>query len=158
MQYVLLVLVVFVLVILSRSIKIVPQQQVKIIERLGKFHARAEAGLNIILPFVDSVRDTIDREPRMAVTMSSIEVNALPRAPANSMLCSAHAAALGPDCRSTGVPMASGCFSTSMLRQAQLLRTRNSSSDMAKQKSAFGSIQTSRLAPTSSVLHAAPKT
>ena len=48
----------FLLVVLMRTIKIVPQKQVKIIERLGKFHRAAEAGLNTILPFLDSVRDT----------------------------------------------------------------------------------------------------
>ena len=37
----------FVLVIvLMRTIRIVPQKQVKIIERLGKYHRTAEAGLN----------------------------------------------------------------------------------------------------------------
>ena len=43
----------FLLVVLMKSIKIVPQKQVKIIERLGKYHGTAEAGLNVILPFVD---------------------------------------------------------------------------------------------------------
>ena len=41
------------LVVLMRSIKIVPQKQVKIIERLGKYHRMAEAGLNTIVPFLD---------------------------------------------------------------------------------------------------------
>ena len=50
----------FLLVVLLRTIKIVPQKQVKIIERLGKFHRTAEAGLNTVLPFLDSVRATID--------------------------------------------------------------------------------------------------
>ena len=48
---------IFLLVVLMRTIKIVPQKQVKIIERLGKFHRSAEAGLNTIVPFLDSVRD-----------------------------------------------------------------------------------------------------
>ena len=53
----LFVVAVFLLVVLMKSIKIVPQKQVKIIERLGKYHGTAEAGLNVILPFVDSVRE-----------------------------------------------------------------------------------------------------
>lgn len=86
MQYVLLVLAVFALVVLSRSIKIVPQQQVKIIERLGKFHTKAEAGLNIIVPFLDSVRDTLDLreqitqiEPQPVITRDNVtmEVDAV---------------------------------------------------------------------------------
>jgi regulator of protease activity HflC (stomatin/prohibitin superfamily) len=58
MALILLVLLAF--IVLAKSIKVVPQKQVKLIERLGKFHKKAEAGLNIILPFLDSVRDTID--------------------------------------------------------------------------------------------------
>lgn len=53
------------LVVLSNTIKIVPQKQVKIIERLGRFHKTAEAGLNVIVPFLDSVRDTIDVRERI---------------------------------------------------------------------------------------------
>jgi regulator of protease activity HflC (stomatin/prohibitin superfamily) len=41
------------LVVLLRTIKIVPQKQVKIIERLGKYHRTAEAGLNTVVPFLD---------------------------------------------------------------------------------------------------------
>ena len=48
------------LVIIFKTIKIVPQKQVMIIERLGKFHKKAEAGLNIILPFMDAVRAVLD--------------------------------------------------------------------------------------------------
>ena len=42
------------------SVKIVPQASVKIIERLGRFRYVAKGGLNVIVPFVDSVRDTIN--------------------------------------------------------------------------------------------------
>ena len=42
------------------SVKIVPQASVKVIERLGRFHLTAEPGLNIIVPFFDRVRKTID--------------------------------------------------------------------------------------------------
>ena len=48
MSIVLIVVVLFVLVLLLQTIKIVPQKQVKIIERLGKYHYTAEAGLNTI--------------------------------------------------------------------------------------------------------------
>jgi len=60
--YVLGILVLFVLITLFQAIKIVPQKQVKIIERLGKYHQTAEAGLNIIVPFLDAVRDRRHRE------------------------------------------------------------------------------------------------
>ncbi len=76
----------FAFVILLKSVKVVPQKQVKLIERLGKFHKKAEAGLNIILPFFDSVRDTIDLreqitqiEPQPVITRDNVtmEVDAV---------------------------------------------------------------------------------
>jgi regulator of protease activity HflC (stomatin/prohibitin superfamily) len=53
-------LVVLAFVVLIKTVKIVPQKQVMIIERLGKFHMSAAAGLNIIIPFLDSVRAVLD--------------------------------------------------------------------------------------------------
>lgn len=41
------VLLLFVVVVLLKSIYIVPQKQVMIVERLGRFHKKAEAGLHI---------------------------------------------------------------------------------------------------------------
>src|SRR4051812_30679000 len=58
--YVSLFLAVFALIVVLKTVKIVPQKQVMIVERLGRFHKAAEAGLNIILPFLDSVRATLD--------------------------------------------------------------------------------------------------
>src|SRR2546426_5151296 len=74
------------IIVLMRTIKIVPQKQVKIIERLGKFHRSAEAGLNTIVPFLDSVRATIDLreqitkiEPQPVITRDNVtmEVDAV---------------------------------------------------------------------------------
>src|SRR5262245_66592890 len=86
MTPVLLLISLFALVILLKAVKIVPQKQVKIIERLGKFHRTAEAGLNTIFPFFDSVRDTIDLreqitkiEPQPVITRDNVtmEVDAV---------------------------------------------------------------------------------
>jgi regulator of protease activity HflC (stomatin/prohibitin superfamily) len=75
-----------VLIVLMRTIKIVPQKQVKIIERLGRYHRTAEAGLNTIVPFLDSVRETIDLreqitkiEPQQVITRDNVtmEVDAV---------------------------------------------------------------------------------
>jgi regulator of protease activity HflC (stomatin/prohibitin superfamily) len=86
MMYVLLGVAVFLLIVLVKAVKIVPQKQVKIIERLGKFHRTAEAGLNTIFPFLDSVRDTIDLreqitkiEPQPVITRDNVtmEVDAV---------------------------------------------------------------------------------
>lgn len=38
-----------------KAIKVVPQQNSWVIERLGKFHAALQPGLNIVIPFVDRV-------------------------------------------------------------------------------------------------------
>jgi regulator of protease activity HflC (stomatin/prohibitin superfamily) len=84
--FILVLLVILALVILGKSIKVVPQKQVKLIERVGKFHKKAEAGLNIILPFIDSVRETIDLreqitqiEPQPVITRDNVtmEVDAV---------------------------------------------------------------------------------
>jgi regulator of protease activity HflC (stomatin/prohibitin superfamily) len=86
MTYVLFGLAVFVLVVLFQAVKIVPQKQVKLIERLGKYHRTADAGLNTIFPFLDSVRDTIDLreqitkiEPQPVITRDNVtmEVDAV---------------------------------------------------------------------------------
>src|SRR5437016_8329559 len=83
---VLLGLAFFLLVVLLRTIRIVPQKQVKIIERLGRYHQTVEAGLNIIVPFLDSVRDTLDlreqitkMEPQPVITRDNVtmEVDAV---------------------------------------------------------------------------------
>jgi regulator of protease activity HflC (stomatin/prohibitin superfamily) len=83
---VLALLAVFVLVVLVKAVQIVPQKQVKIIERLGKYHRTAEAGLNTIFPFIDSVRETIDLreqitkiEPQPVITRDNVtmEVDAV---------------------------------------------------------------------------------
>jgi regulator of protease activity HflC (stomatin/prohibitin superfamily) len=84
--YALFIVAFFAIVILMQAIKIVPQKQVKIIERLGKYHRTAEAGLNTILPFLDSVRETIDLreqitkiEPQPVITRDNVtmEVDAV---------------------------------------------------------------------------------
>ena len=55
----LIVLLVIILIIAVKSIKVVRQSEVYIIERLGKFHKVADAGLTIIIPFVDRVRSVV---------------------------------------------------------------------------------------------------
>jgi regulator of protease activity HflC (stomatin/prohibitin superfamily) len=86
MSIVLFAFVALCLIVLFKSIKIVPQKQVKIIERLGKYHQTAEAGLNIIVPFLDAVRDTLDLreqitkiEPQPVITRDNVtmEVDAV---------------------------------------------------------------------------------
>ena len=51
----LVILILFIAIIAYKSIKVVKQSEVYIIERLGKFHKVADAGLTIIFPFVDHI-------------------------------------------------------------------------------------------------------
>jgi len=46
----------FFLFLVFKGIRIVPQAQVMMIERLGRFHKVAESGLNFIFPIIDAVR------------------------------------------------------------------------------------------------------
>ena len=56
----LIVLVVFVLTVLARSIRIIPQASAGVVERLGKYHKTLSPGLNLLVPFIDRVRPLID--------------------------------------------------------------------------------------------------
>ena len=53
-------LALIVVVLLSRSIRIVPQQRMDVIERLGRYHKTLRPGLNAIAPFFDKVRTKVD--------------------------------------------------------------------------------------------------
>lgn len=44
-----------VLLTLFKCVRIVPQGQQWLVERLGRYHSQLDAGLNIVIPFVDSV-------------------------------------------------------------------------------------------------------
>ena len=49
------VFVVLAAVFLTQCVKVVPQQNSWVVERLGKFHSVLNPGLNIIIPFIDRV-------------------------------------------------------------------------------------------------------
>jgi regulator of protease activity HflC (stomatin/prohibitin superfamily) len=56
----LIALAILVLIVLSRSIRIVPQARAGIVERLGRYQRTLDAGLAVIVPFVDRLRPLID--------------------------------------------------------------------------------------------------
>ena len=81
MLWVLLILLVIILIIAFNTIKIVKQSEVYIIERLGKFHKVADAGLTVIIPFVDHVRSvvslkqqTMDIPPQGVITQDNVTI------------------------------------------------------------------------------------
>ena len=59
-QIVLLFLVILLLYLVYLGIKVVPQSQVYVIERFGKFTKVLDSGLSIIVPFVDRVAFKVD--------------------------------------------------------------------------------------------------
>src|SRR5918994_4306440 len=56
----LVILAVLVITTLAKTIKIIPQARVGIVERFGKFQSKRDPGLNAVIPFVDKVRYMID--------------------------------------------------------------------------------------------------
>ncbi|MBA3265928.1 MAG: SPFH/Band 7/PHB domain protein [Nocardioidaceae bacterium] len=54
------IIVVLAIVVLLKSVRIVPQAYAGIVERFGKYRITLTAGLNIVTPFVDRVRYQID--------------------------------------------------------------------------------------------------
>lgn len=70
-----------VVIYLFFAIKIVPQSQNWLVERLGKFNRRLEAGLHIIIPFFEAVRykvDVLERQlpsrPIHAITHDNVNI------------------------------------------------------------------------------------
>ena len=51
--------------ILKRSIRIVPQGNAGIVERLGKYSKTLPAGLTVLIPFIDRLRPLIDMRERI---------------------------------------------------------------------------------------------
>lgn len=56
LQVVLMVLGVAVLGVLARSVRIIGQAEVMVVERFGRFHRIARSGLNILIPFIELPR------------------------------------------------------------------------------------------------------
>ena len=53
-------LLIFVVLVLAKTIRIVPQARAGIVERFGKYKTTLQPGLNVVTPFVDRVRYVID--------------------------------------------------------------------------------------------------
>lgn len=50
-----IILAILAIIVIFRSIKVVPQQSAYVVQRLGKFHEVLQPGINFIIPFIDSV-------------------------------------------------------------------------------------------------------
>jgi regulator of protease activity HflC (stomatin/prohibitin superfamily) len=79
---VLIVVALVVLITLSRAIRIVPQARAGVVERLGRYQRTLDAGLALVIPYVDRVRPLIDlREqvvsfpPQPVITEDNLVIN-----------------------------------------------------------------------------------
>src|SRR5829696_7076080 len=74
------------LVIAAKTVKIVPQATVMLIERLGRFSRVATSGLNVIVPFLDKPRSfywtnvrpglvSIDLRPQPVITRDNVTIH-----------------------------------------------------------------------------------
>jgi regulator of protease activity HflC (stomatin/prohibitin superfamily) len=81
-EIVLAFIVVAFVAILSRTYRIVPQQRVGIIQRLGKYHRSASAGLAVVVPFIDKMLPYLDLreqvvsfQPQPVITSDNVTIN-----------------------------------------------------------------------------------
>ena len=79
MEYIILGVVLFIIIVLVTRIKIVPQAQVYIVERLGTFYAEWSTGPHFLIPFLDriakkvSIKDQIvDFKPQSVITKDNV--------------------------------------------------------------------------------------
>ncbi|BDZ61217.1 uncharacterized protein Rv1488 [Demequina sediminis] len=76
------VLALFVITAIARAIVVVNQTQAYLVERLGRYHTTMEAGLHLLVPFIDKVRAKVDlREmvysfpPQSVITSDNLVVD-----------------------------------------------------------------------------------
>ncbi|CCG99789.1 putative protein C16G5,07c [Fibrella aestuarina BUZ 2] len=81
MSYFFVTLVVLALVVVFSTVKVVPQQNAYVVERLGKFFAVLQPGVNFIIPFVDrvaykhSLKETaLDIPEQICITRDNVQV------------------------------------------------------------------------------------
>ena len=75
------VIVIFAMILISRIARVVPQQQAWVVERLGKYSGTLDAGLHILMPFLDVVRYkhslkeiAIDVPEQVCITKDNVQV------------------------------------------------------------------------------------
>ncbi|MBA2328561.1 MAG: paraslipin, partial [Flavisolibacter sp.] len=78
---ILIVLILFLLIAFTSTFKVVPQRQVYIIERLGKYSRTLDAGFHILIPFIDKIaykqnlkEQAIDVASQVCITKDNIAV------------------------------------------------------------------------------------
>jgi regulator of protease activity HflC (stomatin/prohibitin superfamily) len=81
MWVVIIVILFLIVVLIGLTIKIVPQQRIGVVERLGKFNRLLTPGLNILVPVIDQVRVYHDLRiqqanvpPQTVITKDNVQV------------------------------------------------------------------------------------
>jgi regulator of protease activity HflC (stomatin/prohibitin superfamily) len=76
-----IVLAVFAMIVISKIVRVVPQQQAWVVERLGKYSGTLDAGLHILMPFLDIVRYkhslkeiALDVPEQICITKDNVQV------------------------------------------------------------------------------------
>jgi regulator of protease activity HflC (stomatin/prohibitin superfamily) len=76
-----IVLAVLAMVVISKIVRVVPQQQAWVVERLGKYSGTLDAGLHILVPFFDVIRYkhslkeiALDIPEQVCITKDNVQV------------------------------------------------------------------------------------
>ncbi|HYZ27941.1 MAG TPA: SPFH domain-containing protein [Thermoleophilaceae bacterium] len=79
---VLLAVLFFIVVVILRSVRIIPQARAGVVERLGRYQRTLDPGLALLVPFVDRLRPMIDLreqvvsfDPQPVITEDNLVVN-----------------------------------------------------------------------------------
>ncbi len=75
--------VVLVLIVVARSVRIIPQARAGIVERLGRYARTLDPGLHVLLPFVDRLRkplvdlreQVVTFEPQPVITQDNVTIS-----------------------------------------------------------------------------------
>ena len=77
--YVVLGIIIFLVIVLIRCVKIVPQAYVYVIEKFGSFHAEWETGLHLMIPFIFRIagkvslkEKVVDFKPQPVITKDNV--------------------------------------------------------------------------------------
>lgn len=81
MEILSIIMVIFAIIFVALTVRIVPQQSAYIVERLGKYSRTLEAGLHFTIPFVDRISYTTDLKemvldipPQICITKDNVQV------------------------------------------------------------------------------------
>lgn len=72
--YIFIALIICALIVVKKSLVIIPQSETKIIERLGKYYATLKPGINIIIPFIDRAKEIVTMRRGRYLYSNSIDL------------------------------------------------------------------------------------